>query len=160
MAPPAGGSSGGGGSSGARRNGASGGNGGSSAGASGSSGAGHNGASGSNGSSGSNGAGGSNGLGHNGAAAPPARPQTTYFRVKEPGFLARRALHPSLPDWSYRRRLWVDTNPSNGAVTMRCVDTDIVKIRPNGEIVLTTGGFFTVSSRSGLAGIGRTSPAV
>jgi hypothetical protein len=72
------------------------------------------------------------------------RPGATYFKVKPAGFLARRRLTGGLPDYTYRRRLWVDTNPNNGAVTMRCVETDIVQIRPSGEIVLTTGGYFTV----------------
>jgi hypothetical protein len=76
------------------------------------------------------------------AAAPAPAP---YFRPKPAGFLLERQIDGGLPDFSYRRRLWVDTNPSNGEVTLRCVLTDIVRIRPNGEIVLTTGGYFTVS---------------
>lgn len=57
-----------------------------------------------------------------------------------------------MPDYSYRKKLWVDTNPNNGEVTLRCVATDIVRIRPNGEIILTTGGYFTVCRGHGLVG--------
>ena len=76
-----------------------------------------------------------------GGGAPAA-----YFAPKEAGFLLNRHIDGGLPDHTYRNRLWVDCNPRNGEVTMRCVATDIVRIRPNGEIVLSTGGFFTVSA--------------
>ncbi|GBF99356.1 hypothetical protein Rsub_12160 [Raphidocelis subcapitata] len=78
-----------------------------------------------------------------GAAAPAPAP-ATYFRAKPQGFMARRPC--TMPDYAYRRRLWIDTNPQNGEVVLRCVDTDIVRIRPNGEVVLTTGGFFTATT--------------
>jgi hypothetical protein len=90
-------------------------------------------------------AGGSGSGGGAGGARGSGAPAATYFRVKPPGFMARRPITGGLPDYTYRKRLWVDTNPATGAVTLRCVDTDIVQIRPSGEIVLTTGGYFTVS---------------
>jgi hypothetical protein len=81
-----------------------------------------------------------------GGAAGGGAAQATYFRPKPPGFMANRPIDGGLPDYTYRRRLWVDTNPANGEVVLRCVATDIVRIRPNGDIVLTTGGYFTVGA--------------
>lgn len=69
----------------------------------------------------------------------------TYFQPKPSGFMANRPI-TNMPDYTYRRRLWIDTNPNNGEVTLRCVATDIVRIRPNGEIILTTGGYYTATT--------------
>ena len=89
-----------------------------------------------------------------GAAAPQGAP--TYFRIKPAGFMAQRHIDGGMRDYAYRRRLWVDAEPGTNTVTLRCVNTDIVRILASGEIVLTTGGWFTVGghtfNRAGGAG--------